>query len=329
MWSEVGSRRVLSWTMSTTAATHDFAHEAFLYAGENGFLAGTLPFIRDGLAAGEPVLLVLTAAKLDSIRAELGPQQGRLRFANIDEVGVNPARIIPLWREFVGDWAGDGRSARGIGEPIEPGLRPAELAECQRHESLLNLAFAEASGFRLLCPYDSDSLHERVIEEALRSHPCVREQGETRASPLYRGLEAVEAQLAEPLPGAPPSAEELRFRGDSLDDARGLVARRAADEGLSAARVGDLVQAVNEVTTNSIRHGGGDGTLRIWIEDAWLLCEVEDRGRIDDPLVGRERPGPMQPDGRGLWIANHACELVQVRTSAAGSTVRLHMRRSD
>jgi anti-sigma regulatory factor (Ser/Thr protein kinase) len=312
--------------MSTTAA-HGFAHEALLYAGEDGFLAGTLPFVREGLDAGEPVLLVLKSAKLDRIRTELGPQHGRVRFANIDEVGVNPARIIPLWREFVGEWVGDGRSARGIGEPIEPGLRPAELAECQRHESLLNLAFAEASGFRLLCPYDTGSLDERVIDEALRSHPYVCEHGETRASSLYRGLEAVEAQLAEPLPGAPASADELRFRGDSLDDARGLVGRRAAEAGLSAMRVSDLVQAVNEVTTNSIRHGGGDGTLRIWIDDAWLLCEVEDRGRIDDPLVGRERPGPMQADGRGLWIANQVCELVQVRTSPAGSTVRLHMRR--
>jgi prepilin-type processing-associated H-X9-DG protein len=32
---------------------------------------------------------------------------------------------------------------RGAGEPIWPERRPAELVECQRHESLLNVAFAD------------------------------------------------------------------------------------------------------------------------------------------------------------------------------------------
>ena len=31
--------------------------------------------------------------------------------------------------------------------------------------------------------------------------------------------------------------------------------------------------------------------------------------------------------GRGLWIANQLCELVQVRTFLTGSVVRLHVRR--
>jgi hypothetical protein len=33
-----------------------FRHEALLYDGEVGFLTGTLPSIREGVAAGEPVL---------------------------------------------------------------------------------------------------------------------------------------------------------------------------------------------------------------------------------------------------------------------------------
>jgi hypothetical protein len=41
-----------------------FRHEALLYAGEVDFLTGTLPFIREGVAAGEPVLVVVSAAKI-------------------------------------------------------------------------------------------------------------------------------------------------------------------------------------------------------------------------------------------------------------------------
>jgi hypothetical protein len=52
---------------------------------------------------------------------------------------------------------------------------------------------------------------------------------------------------------------------------------------------------------------------------------VRDRGRIDDPLVGRIRPGPEQHRGRGLWLVNQLCDLVQLRTSGNGTIVRMHM----
>ena len=60
----------------------------------------------------------------------------------------------------------------------------------------------------------------------------------------------------------------------------------------------------------------------------WLVCEIEDSGVIGDPLAGRQEPGSGQHTGRGLWIANQICELVQVRTFATHSVVRLHLRRS-
>ena len=46
---------------------------------------------------------------------------------------------------------------------------------------------------------------------------------------------------------------------------------------------------------------------------------------IEDPLAGRERAPDADGGGRGLWIVNHLCDLVQLRSSRAGSVVRLHM----
>jgi len=66
----------------------------------------------------------------------------------------NPARIIPAWRRFLDRQGGDRRSVRGIGEPIWSGREEQELTECQRHESLLNVAFDHGQAWRLLCPYD-------------------------------------------------------------------------------------------------------------------------------------------------------------------------------
>jgi anti-sigma regulatory factor (Ser/Thr protein kinase) len=88
--------------------------------------------------------------------------------------------------------------------------------------------------------------------------------------------------------------------------------------------VADLITAASELAANSVMHGGGSGTLRLWRENGSLLAEVEDRGRIEEPLVGRLRPGLAQEGGRGLWLANQLCDLVQIRSGAAGTTVRLH-----
>lgn len=306
----------------------EFAHEALLYAGDDGFLEGTMPFVLDGVAAGEPVLLVLRAPKIERIRNELNGDGGHVMFADMDEVGTNPARIIPAWRRFLDEQAAAERPVRGVGEPIGPHRKPDELVECQRHEALLNLAFADVPAFRLLCPYDTDALDEDVIAEALRSHPYLVEDGVRSISPSYQGLPAIAEPFADPLPAPPASVRELSFNAESLAAVRRLVASRAAEAGLGAARKTDLVLAVNEIATNSVRHGGGTGTLRVWVGTRWLVCEIEDRGRIDDPMVGREEPTPDRPDGRGLWIANQICELVQLRTFGERSVARLHMRRS-
>ena len=106
------------------------------------------------------------------------------------------------------------------------------------------------------------------------------------------------------------------------------MARRGVEAGFGGSRLADLVLAVHELATNTLRHGGGWGTLRVWREPRALICEIQDGGRIDDPMVGRELPAQGRTDGRGLWLANQLCDLVQIRCFPTGSVVRLHMRTS-
>jgi anti-sigma regulatory factor (Ser/Thr protein kinase) len=307
---------------------HGFRHEALLYSGADEFLAGTVGFVRQGLEAGEPMLVVVDAAKIRGMRGELGADADEVHFADMADVGLNPARIIPAWREFVDRHSGPGKRLRGIGEPIWAGRSAAELVECQRHESLLNLAFADAEGFRLLCPYDADALEPEVIEEAHRSHPVLVEAaGDERESTGYRPVEIVAEPFAAPLPEPSEPAPELAFSSGTLDEVRHFVAEQARAAGLSEARAYDLILAVNEVATNSVRHGGGDGRLRTWVDGDHLIAEVRDDGHIDLPLIGRQRPMAGQVGGHGMWLVNQLCELLQVRSFPDGSVVRLHMRR--
>ncbi|CAA9490048.1 MAG: hypothetical protein AVDCRST_MAG65-1966, partial [uncultured Solirubrobacteraceae bacterium] len=93
--------------------------------------------------------------------------------------------------------------------------------------------------------------------------------------------------------------------------------------GLGPTETGQFVLGVHELAANSVRHGGGIGVLRAWVEDGAAVCEVRDTGHIEDSLAGRRAPRPGQLGGWGLWLANAACSLMQLRTGPAGTVVRV------
>jgi anti-sigma regulatory factor (Ser/Thr protein kinase) len=301
-----------------------FRHEALLYAGDAEFVAGTAPFIREGVRAGEPVMVVVDDRKIGLLREELDDERDAVGFLDMGEVGQNPARIIPLWRRFVDEHVRPGKGARGIGEPIWPERTPAELTECQRHESLLNVAFDGDVPWSLLCPYDAAALPDDVLEEARRSHPVMSARGRESASELY-DAEAVRRPFGGRLPEPYGPVSELRYGAREIADVRSFVRGFARSAGLADEAVDDLVLAVSELATNSVRHATGAGTVRLWIEGETVLCEIRDGGTIDEPLVGRVVPPPDALGGRGIWIVNQLCDLVQVRSSREGTVVRLHM----
>lgn len=301
-----------------------FRHEALLYAGHDEFLRATASFIRDGVEAGEPTLVVVARSKIDDLHAVLGDAAAQVMFADMAGVGANPARIIPAWREFVDVHAGPGRRLRGIGEPVWAERDAITLLECQRHETLLNAAFDEGPAWWLLCPYDTSTLSAAVLAEAERSHPYVSREGVGARSATFESAGQA-ATLDAPL--SPPSAgaRAITFGWKSLRAVRALTSAEAARAGLLSARISDLVMAVNEVATNSLHHGGGTGRLRVWRERNGVVCEVSDAGQLRAPLADRRRPGADLADSRGLWLANQLCDLVQMRSSQAGTVVRLHI----
>jgi anti-sigma regulatory factor (Ser/Thr protein kinase) len=302
-----------------------FHHEAFFYDGEDEFLSGAAGFLSEAIAADEPALVVVSSRKIDLLRDRLGGDVGSVVFADMEDVGTNPARIIPAWTEFVQGYGE--RPLRGIGEPIWAQRSADELVECQQHESLLNVAFAGSSCFTLMCPYDTSTLDGEVIEEARRSHRFLRHDGAQRTSDDYLGTGGPGRPFSGPLPEPPTTSVDVVFRVGSLGGVRSLVVDEAMNAGLGEARASDMVVAVNEAASNSVRYGGGQGILRIWTTADSLICQVSDRGYIDDALVGRVRPTEEAPGGRGLWMVNQLCELVQVRSLPEGTTVRMHIRR--
>lgn len=297
-----------------------------LYEGEEEYLAGTVPHIRAAAEADQPVLVAVGEEKRQLLEGALDGLAEAVRFVDMAELGRNPARVLPVWREFA-DRDGSGRrGALGIGEPVWPGRTPEEVVECQHHEALLNLAFLNSPSWSLICTYDAKGLDDEVLEAARRTHPYLVESRIERESELYGGLAAAPWPFEPELPEPAATPERFELSAERLSEARHFVAPRAAEAGLDEQRTGDLLVAITELATNTVRYGRGRGELRVWRENGDLLCEVRDPGRIEDPLVGRRRPRSDQLAGRGLWLVNQLCDLVQIRSGSEGSAVRVRMR---
>ena len=211
------------------------------------------------------------------------------------DLGSNPAQIIPAWREFVDEHAGHGRPMRGIGEPIWAERSPPEMLECQLHEALLNLAFADGCSMRPALPVrHARSRRGAVIAEA-HSEPSrdpVVDGHRALTSDCYHGIDVVSAPFAHPLKRSrPPSTQPCSpFGSDTLDAVRPLPLapqRAASIVGMDTTRVGDIVLAVNEVATNSVLHGpAARGRCSCGRRAATLICELSDPGGyFDNPLA--------------------------------------------
>ncbi|WP_405977000.1 anti-sigma factor RsbA family regulatory protein [Streptomyces sp. NBC_00158] len=301
-----------------------FVHRALLCRGPDEYLSGVGGFVRAALAADEPVLVAVPGPRLGPLREVLGGGAG-VEFVDMARLGRNPGRILSALRDFAGRH--EGRPARIVGGPVWPGRTPAEVREARRHEALVNTAFAGRDA-TVLCPYDVDALSPGVLDGARRTHPTLIEGGRVLASPDYTDPSVVSGACDTPLPEPGPGAVGLEYTGGDLARVREFAGAWADGSSLAPERRGDLLLAIGEATANSLAHGGGRGTLRLWRTPGGrgVVAEVRDGGRLADPLAGRFRPPLASSDGgRGLWMIHQLCDLVEIRSTPSGLTVRLHM----
>ncbi|MEV5597497.1 sensor histidine kinase [Streptomyces sp. NPDC052496] len=306
--------------MHAPPADELFDHPALFYWDDQQYVEGTVPFILDGVEAGEPVAVAVPADRHALLKQQLGRFADAVRFIDMTQAGRNPGRIIPGVLRAFADAQPSGR-VWIIGEPIWPQRTDVEYPACAQHEALINAAF-RGRAVSILCPYDAAGLDATVLADAHATHPLIIDPGGRRTSPAY-DPEAVVARYNQPLT-PPPTAKTADFGAPELAAVRQWATGQARELGLTGARLQDMELAVAELTTNSVLHGGGTGTLRVWSEGRQVVWEVCDRGRLTDPLAGRSPVPAGQLGGRGLLLVHLVSDLVRMHTSEQGTTVRCY-----
>lgn len=294
-------------------------HLALFYCDDRDYVDGVMRFIAPALDADEPVAIAVPGEKAGLLRECLDGRE-EIELLDMVELGRNPARIIPAVEGMLARH--QGRLLHYVGEPIWPGRSRDEIREATRHEALINLAWPGAH-IRVLCPYDADGLEPYVLVDAERTHPHLIRDGETIPSPSYGGAE-LPIGCGDSLPRPPADATALPFGLPNLYAVRSLVRWMANQAGMSSCATDDLVLGINELATNTIRHAHGGGLLRVWRVPGEVICQVDDAGWINDPLAGQRTPALDAEGGVGLWTVNQLCDLVEVRSSDGGTTIRVH-----
>jgi anti-sigma regulatory factor (Ser/Thr protein kinase) len=310
-------------------ATGSGVHRALIVGSDAALVAGAETFVRDGLAAGEPVAVVCTPATAELLQPVLSEHAGVTWTDWSDVFGSGAAAAVTAVRRLAERHRGDDGGPVRVVLELQPGDDPDGWREWQRYEAVLDHEVG-SEPVLTLCVTDTRRVPRELVETARATHPVLRVAGRDEPNPHHRDPAAYLASL--PVPSEPLEDTEPLLHADSVRDLRGLrraLADRAADADLapsSAPALEDFLLAVDEMTTNALRHGRPPVSLRLWANGQRLVCTITDRGAgFEDPFIGY---GPahgtdLSLGGMGLWLARQLCDHVDISPDGDGVHVRL------
>lgn len=298
-----------------------FTHSAFRYDTDDDYVATLVPYLCAALTRGHGAAVAASRARAGLLRDALGDAAAGVLFLPDDEWYVRPGRTIAGWTRVLAASAARGRPVtRLVGEVRFGG--PAAHPHWIRYESAVTAALAGAAA-ELLCPYDGRALPPAVLASAPRTHPCLY-AGKPVPNPGFVAPETLLREVPEPAvatPGEP--TVELPTDGSVAGLRERLRAHARHGGWLPEHRLEELVLAVSEVATNSIRHGGPLRRLAFWVTDRTVACEVaDDGGNPPGPLAGYLPPAPGVAGGMGMWLVRQVCDAVQITADGGVTRVR-------
>ena len=303
-----------------------YRHDALLYDSTDHLAQVAVPFLMDGLAAGEAAVVAAGTATAELLRDAVG---GDPRVHVLERSDVYRARTpaaITTFRRLAEQRVSEGvRRVRVVGE-VDFGPTERDWLEWQRYESVINEALAEWPLWGL-CVFDTQRLPPSLLTSALHTHPHLATTGGRWDNPDF--TEPADYLRALRVPDEPLEATIPRLHAPHVADfatlRRALAAELAgvpADEDL----LQDFLLAVDEMTSNALRHGGRPVDLRLWVGTDRVVCSIGDHGGgWDDPFAGY---GPAHGEdlsrgGMGLWLARQLCDHVDITSGPDGALVRL------
>jgi CheY-like chemotaxis protein len=161
-------------------------HEALVYSSADELAGGAVPFMRQGLARGEHVLVVMRDAGRIVLQQALGNDSAEIEFADANEWYRSPEHAFERYTQYLDDRLERGAPrVRIVAEVVWPqSLAPTDVAAWKRYEAGISAALASVP-VSFICAYDTRELPAEIITDARRSHPILRSAKGARPSAHY------------------------------------------------------------------------------------------------------------------------------------------------
>ena len=310
--------------------TPSVRHDAILYDNPEALLQAAVPFVEDGLSAGDLVVVQVPEHTWSMLQPQLASTQEIARGPLNDMYG-NPHQALWSLKQLVEQEIRGGATAvRALAE-IPPTSLSVDYKNWGRSEALLNTAFSDLDYWGL-CPYSRNDLSADVIDMAVRTHPWIVDSSSRQANPAFEPtrdyLTRVDSvRASDPLEAQPPFATQQLNTAADLTAARDKLEAAFKLTRLTVDRKADLSDALFEVAINAMLHGGELAHVQIWVAQDRILCQVRDSGSgLPDPLTGYQPPDRSSSlTGFGLWSARQLADSLTTTVEPKGFTVRLSL----
>ncbi|MFJ5986731.1 anti-sigma factor RsbA family regulatory protein [Lentzea sp. NPDC092896] len=297
-----------------------FFHETAFYGSDDDFLAHAVPFLENGLRAGEPSIVACAEQNTALLRGALGRDAAVTYMPGADQY-ARPSEAIANYRSLFAEHTASGaQQMRVVGDVPHPGMG-APWDWWARYEAAVNLAYAEFPVWGL-CPYDTRTTPAEVLADVVRTHPNISTTpGAHDKNPGYREGLAASTQVPDVLERRSPLVELV---DPSARGVREAVGAAIDAMGLSEDDAHDVVYAASEIVTNGLTHGIAPVRFRLWSDHARVVVTVTDQGPgPSDPLAGLMPTAETLSAGLGLWILHRTCDYVSMGRDEDGFTVRV------
>jgi hypothetical protein len=266
-------------------------HEALVYSSDEEFLERVVPFLQDGVAAGEPVSVVLTPSKIALLRDALGQDAERVSFSDGTGMYRRPAAAFAEYRRHLEtELSRPGVELVRVMAEIPQGLTAEQYDEWMRYESMFNRGFA---GYPLwvVCGYDTRARPEEIVGDALHTHPIVSVSGNRDTNAGYIETDEFvdrpvgrEQELGHG--GGDPLSRLTVSTERDLDQLGRVVAGAARAAGLGPSIVDDVTLGAVELARDALRDGGGEASVEVARDGALWHCDVTDRDSTAPGVIG-------------------------------------------
>ena len=293
-------------------------HNAIVYESDDEYLACAVPFLRDGLQAGEGAIVAHTKTGIAIMREALGPDAERVAFVDVSWAYTRPARTLAAYHEVYAEQLRRSPRLRAVAD-VQFGPDPREWDLWTGYEAIFNRSFAHLPAW-VLCSYNANGTPDPIIEGVWRTHREVVDRDSWTTSELYEDPEHVLRRITPP-PEALPDLRSIPVAHDT-EQLRERLAHELVAAGHGEAKTLEMLLAATEIATNAIRHGAGIEDIRIGRTHGRFVCEITDRGPGFDDLAAGYL-APRDGVGSGLWVARQLTWRLEFFQSPRGFTARI------